>query len=89
MQKPEERKTTYTDLAFQARIGQGGFLLIGPMASVYDQSLLAKALFIQEGEIGANGQPQTRESIFVISPLIRSDRSGPNKETAAQARGPS
>ncbi|HUN81774.1 MAG TPA: hypothetical protein VMV81_09730 [Phycisphaerae bacterium] len=84
-EKDEERKTAYADLAFQARISQGGFLLIGPTSAVYEQPLLAKALFVQEDQLGADGKPQTRESILVISPMIRAEGGAP----AMQAKAPS
>lgn len=84
-EKDEERRTAYSDLAFQARIAQGGFLLIGPTSAIYEQPLLAKALFVQDDQIGADGKSQTRESILVISPMIRAEGGAP----ALQAKAPS
>lgn len=78
----EERKTTFSDLVFQARIPRGGFLLIGPTPAVYDQPLLARALFLQ----GNLADPsQVRESLYVISPIIRTY----TQPSEVQAKAPS
>jgi len=66
-----EHKTTFVDLAFSARVAEGGFLMLGPTSAVYDQPLLARPLFIEELQSPDGLATQTRESVFVISPIIR------------------
>lgn len=72
VEKEEEHKTTFADLAFSAKVPEGGFLLLGPTVAVHDQPLLARTLFIEELQSTGSGAPDIRESIYVISPLIRS-----------------
>ncbi len=71
-QVPEERRHSFEDLTFRAEIPAGGFLLLGPAESMYDQPLLSRAFF--SGVVPAAGTPEDsgeRESVFVISPIIR------------------
>lgn len=71
VEKEEVRRTTFTDLAFSAKVSEGGFLLVGPAASALDQPLLGRTLFIEELQSPGEAEPDTRENIYVISPIIR------------------
>jgi hypothetical protein len=79
IEKNEERKTTFGELAFSAKVPEGGFLLLGPTTGVHDQPLLARLLFVEELQSGGSPMADVRESIYVISPIIRSvtDRAAP------------
>lgn len=72
MEVPQERRYPFHDLAFSAEVPEGGFLLLGPTATVYDLPLLGRPFFLGPP---SGVQPVTesrRESIYVISPIIRS-----------------
>ncbi|MCZ6682180.1 MAG: hypothetical protein O7B26_03290 [Planctomycetota bacterium] len=70
-QVQEERRYAYRDLVFEAKIQDGGFLLLGPTADLYELPLLGRPYFLQPS-VDANGRPEERETIFVISPLLTS-----------------
>lgn len=70
-QVQEERRYAYRDLLFEAKIQEGGFLLLGPTADLYELPLLGKLYFLQPA-LNANGRPEARETIFVISPILTS-----------------
>jgi hypothetical protein len=77
----EERRTTFEELTFSARVPEGGFLLVGPTSAVHEQPLLARVLFVETLENTRNPEEEFRESIYVISPIIRAAeerRSGPS-----------
>ena len=80
-QEPEERRNTFGELAFSAEIPEGGFLLLGPTPTVRQRPLLANPFFLEEPENtdtagGGPSAPETRESIYIISPIIRSQTPG-------------
>ena len=75
-QVPEERRCTFHDLAFGAKIPEGGFLLLGPTEAVYNRPLVARPFFVETSEKRADGSRELRESIYVISPIIRSYSEG-------------
>ncbi len=71
-QVPQERRCVFADLTFSAKIPEGGFLLLGPTATVYDRPLVARPFFLEASNKGAEWSVGWRESIYVISPIIRS-----------------
>jgi hypothetical protein len=71
-QVPQERRCVFADLAIAAKIPEGGFLLLGPTAAVHDRPLVARPFFLEVSKEGANRSAGWRESIYVISPIIRS-----------------
>lgn len=83
-QVEEERRHPFTDLAFSAKIPPGGFLLLGPTAAIYDRPLLGRALFV---ESTAEGEDATRESVYVISPVIRTVEQRPVPGSSAGRPG--
>lgn len=71
-QIPQERRYPFDDLEFRSEIPAGGFLLLGPAKSVYDQPLLGRAFFGSAALSHAAGDGEgERENIFIISPIIR------------------
>jgi hypothetical protein len=80
-QEPEERRHPFGELAFAAEIPDGGFLLLGPTPAVRERPLLANPFFLEETEkvdtaTGGQNSPEVRESIYIISPIIRSQTQG-------------
>ena len=71
-QVPDERRQVFTELAFTAQVPEGGFLVLGATDAVYGQPLLGRPFFIQGPPKDAGEASQERESIYVISPIIRS-----------------
>lgn len=72
MQVPEQRVCVFEDLAFAAKVPDGGFLLLGPMGGVSDRPLIGRPFFVRQLEASAGSDVELRESIYVISPMIRS-----------------
>jgi hypothetical protein len=80
-QEPEERRHTFSELTFAAQIPEGGFLLLGPTTAVRHRPLLGSPFFLEQtgvAEKAGAGQDASdiRESIYVISPIIRSQTPG-------------
>jgi len=74
-QVPEERRHVFSDVALSAQVPEGGFLLLGASDIVYDLPYLGRPFFLEQDAKGAKdagGQPAWRESIYIISPIIRS-----------------
>jgi hypothetical protein len=87
IQAPEQRRRVFQDLTATAVVPQGGFLLLGPAKMVYERPCLARPFFL-ELESNADGQPEWRESIYVISPIVRSiqeTQTGRDAEPGAEA----
>ncbi len=74
-QLPELRRRIFSEVALTAPITEGGFLLLGPTEIVYDRPYLARPFFIEKLE-GAR-ESEVRESVFVISPILRTVQEGP------------
>lgn len=74
-QIPEERRHVFDDVVLTAQIPEGGFLLLGAGDIVYDLPYLGRPFFLQQ-EVppadAAGDTPHWRESIYIISPIIRS-----------------
>ena len=80
-QVPEERRHRFMELGFAALVPEGGFLVLGSTATVYDRPLLARPFFIQEPARDVGEAGVARESIYVISPIVRSqEERGKDKE---------
>jgi hypothetical protein len=74
-QVPEERRHVFDDVVLTAQIPDGGFLLLGASDIVYNLPYLGRPFFLEQDTKNANGtgeEPPWRESIFIISPIIRS-----------------
>jgi hypothetical protein len=73
-QVPEERRHVFDDVVLTAQIPEGGFLLLGAGDIVYNLPYLGRPFFLQpEVRPDAAGEPpHWRESIYIISPIIRS-----------------
>ena len=74
-----ETAIEFDDLRLTARIPEGGFLLLGPAGTSGDLPLVGSAFFAGASDEGVDEQAKTRESIYVISPVIRS-YGGPEPE---------
>lgn len=72
---PEVRGRSFEELAFSARIPEGGFLLLAPTPAVQERPLLAKPFFVNAKPDRQN-TGEARESIYVISPIVRSYAQG-------------
>jgi hypothetical protein len=70
-QEPQERRQVFSDLAFSAQLQQGSFLLLGPAPGVQDHPLLARPFFVEQPVGAQDGSAEIRESIYVISPIVR------------------
>ncbi len=71
-QEPEDRRYVFTELALSVKIPEDGFLLLGPTEGVHDRPLLGGALFVQSRGDDVEGDAAERESILIISPVVRS-----------------
>ena len=73
-QIPEERRHVFDDIVLTAQIPEGGFLLLGASDIVYDLPYLGRPFFLQKEfqPADAAGETHWRESIYIISPIIRS-----------------
>ena len=73
----EERRKVFTDMEFSATIPEGGFLLIGGMPIIYERPYLGRAFFLEQPAAGMDDE-STRESVFIICPVIHTvaDRLG-------------
>jgi hypothetical protein len=73
----EERRKVFTDMEFSATIPEDGFLLIGGMPIIYERPYLGRAFFVEQPAAGMDDE-STRESIFIICPVIHTvaDRLG-------------
>lgn len=83
-EEEEERKTTFPALAFSARIPPGGFLLVGPTPAIHDLPVIARPFFVEELQSPTGDSVDVRESIYVISPLVRAY----SQARSPEARGP-
>lgn len=83
-EEEEERKTTFSALAFSARIPPGGFLLVGPTPTVHDLPVIARPFFVEELQSANGDSVEIRESVYVISPLVRAY----SQARSPEARGP-
>jgi hypothetical protein len=84
-QVPQERRHVFADLAFAAKIPEGGFLLLGPTAAVHDRPLVARPFFLEASKEAAAGFAGHRESTYVISPIIRSYERGRSDDGAGSS----
>ncbi|HVP10197.1 MAG TPA: hypothetical protein VMV94_03310 [Phycisphaerae bacterium] len=87
-QEPQERRHTFTELTFSAQIPQGGFLLVGPAQAAVQRPLLGTPFFLEPAANAGSPEEeeypgQGRESIYIISPIIRSQ----TQQSPAGARG--
>ncbi|HKQ48696.1 MAG TPA: hypothetical protein VJZ71_11555 [Phycisphaerae bacterium] len=73
-QVPEQRRHVFDDVVLTAQIPEGGFLLLGAGDIVYDLPYLGRPFFLQQEvrPAEAAGETHWRESIYIISPIIRS-----------------
>ncbi len=71
-QVPEERRHVFRDVVLTAQIPEGGFLLLGAGDIVYDLPYLGRPFFLEREAKNAGDDPSWRESIYIISPVIRS-----------------
>jgi len=78
-QVPEQRGRTFDELAFDAAIPEGGFLLLAATPAVRRRPLLARPFFIRSTPDPKDGKPIARESIYIISPMIRSYTGGSSR----------
>ncbi len=80
-QVPQLRQRMFDEIAFLAKIPEGGLLVLGPTQSVYDQPLLGRPFFVQlDDKDPVDGK--MRESIYIINPVIRT---GSNQGSASTA----
>ncbi len=78
-QVPQERRYRFGVLRFEADIPEEGFLLLAPTSAVYQMPLPARPFFVSSGQGGGSPLEDARESIYIISPIVRSNR--PNTVT--------
>lgn len=74
-QLPELRRRVFSEVALTAPIPEGGFLLLGPTEIVYDRPYLARPFFVEQTE-GGEKKLETRESLYIISPILHTVREG-------------
>ncbi len=70
-QVPSDRRTVFDALAFLARVPEGGFLLLAPTESVHASPLLGRSFFVTSGAEREAASDEARESVYVISPTVR------------------
>lgn len=70
-QVPVEQRHPFVELAFSATIPEHGFLLLGPASSMGARRSLAAQPFLIEELSTADGGVERRESIYIISPIVR------------------
>jgi hypothetical protein len=75
-QTPEHRRHVFSDVNLRCPVPEGGFVILGPTEKVYDLPYLARPLFLEQAASQAGSGPEWRESIYVISPILRSIRQG-------------
>jgi hypothetical protein len=83
-EEPVIHACTFDDLAFSADIPEGGFLLLGPTRAALDQPLAGRPFFVRTTAGETGDAPLRRESIYVISPIIRSYTEDQAGEAAQQ-----
>ncbi|MCG8403832.1 MAG: hypothetical protein MI923_01410 [Phycisphaerales bacterium] len=71
-QKIQDHRHTFNDLAFAAMIPEGGFLVLAPTSAVYERPLLGRPFFIKSSQDSSGGLETAKESLYIISPIIRS-----------------
>lgn len=71
-QVPEERRHVFQEVVLTAQIPEGGFLLLGAGDIVYDLPYLGRPFFLEREAKDSGDGPSWRESIYIISPVIRS-----------------
>lgn len=71
-QEPELHRHTFDELGFSARIPEGGFLVLAPTPSVYEKPLLGRPFFLKIDSDADQNLEAARESLYIISPIIRS-----------------
>lgn len=74
-QVPEQRRRVFSEMTFSAPIPEGGFLLLGPTEIVYERPYLARPFFIEQAA-GSEKKTEVRESVYIISPILRTEREG-------------
>lgn len=68
---PQERKHTFVDIETEARIPEGGFLVLGASPTVAEAPVLGR-VFFREPEPSTEKVAKTpRDRIYIISPIIR------------------
>jgi len=87
-QVPEERGRSFAELAFSARIPEGGYLLLAPTPAVRQRPLLAKPFFISSRAGRPDADAAERESIYIISPIVRSYSQGASGRGTASSAWP-
>lgn len=76
-QVPQKRRHRFWDLTFEADIPEDGFLVLAPTSAVYQTPLPGRSFFVSIGSLDEASRPPlegARESIYIISPIIRSYR---------------
>lgn len=89
-QVPEQRRKEFTDVILATPVPDGGFILLGATPSVYDRPYLARPFFIEQVAGGDEADPEgARESIFIISPILRTVSPGSATQPAENPYGAS
>ncbi len=73
---PVERKHAFTAITLNVNVPEDGFLLLGPTRTVYDRPLLGRPFFIEKTVDREDGSISWRESVYVVSPVVRSRGTG-------------
>lgn len=73
---PVERKHVFTAITLNVNVPEDGFLLLGPTRTVYDRPLLGRPFFIEKAVSPEDGSVRWRESVYVVSPVVRSRGAG-------------
>ncbi|RIK69331.1 MAG: hypothetical protein DCC65_00895 [Planctomycetota bacterium] len=83
-QVAEQRRKVFSDVVLDTPVPDGGFILLGATPSVYDRPYLARPFFIEQDPGGKGADPDAaRESIFIISPILRTVRPDPAESSPA------
>lgn len=75
---PQERRHLFGDLAVSVKVPENGFLMIGPTDAAHEMPILGRAFFVDYGGKPTGSDEERRESLYIITPVIRSsaDESG-------------
>lgn len=88
-QTPEQRGRSFVELSLAAKIPEGGFLLLAPTPAVHERPLLARPFFINARPARPGNGAVGRESIYIISPIVRSLTQGASGRPAESSARPS
>lgn len=70
---PRERRHAFEDLTFETPIPEDGFLILAATPEVYRTPSPGRPFFVTSGPVPGDWLEGARESLYIISPIIRAD----------------